>query len=137
MKTEDNVSEINSPAVPGGELVLQVVAMPVDTNPDGDISGGWVLSQMDLAGSVLAKRTSRGRVATVAVGGMGFIRPVPVGALVSFYGSLVDTGRTSMQIAVEVWIETDGFDEPAKVSEGEFWYVAISAEGKTRPVTPR
>lgn len=128
------VTSINTPAAPNGELALQVVALPRDTNSYGDIYGGWLMSQMDLAGMVLAGKLSRGRVATVAVGGMGFLRPVPVGAVVSCYASLEETGRTSMKITVEVWIESDELDEPAKVSEADFWYVAISAEGKTRPI---
>jgi len=115
-----------------GELTLQVVAMPRDTNCFGDIYSGWLLSQMDLAGMVLARSISKGRVATVAVGGMGFIRPIPVGAVVSCYAALTNTGNTSMHITVEVWIDHEELEEPAKVSEGDFWYVAINAEGKTR-----
>ena len=117
---------------PNGELTLQVVAMPRDTNGFGDIYSGWLLSQMDLAGMVMARKISRGRVATVAVGSMGFIRPVPVGSVVRCYASLTDTGRTSMHITVEVWIDHEELEEPAKVSEGEFWYVAINDQGKTR-----
>ena len=129
-----SINSINTPAAPQGELTLRVVAMPKDTNPYGDIYGGWVLSQMDLAGMVLAKKISSGRVATVSVGRMGFMRPVPVGAVVSCYASLVETGRTSMRINVEVWIETENMTEQAKLSEADFWYVAISADGKTRPI---
>ncbi len=128
------MTSINTPATPNGDLALRVSAMPRDTNCDGDIYGGWLLSQMDLAGMVLARKVSAGRVATVGIGSMGFIRPVPVGAVVSCYTCLVETGRTSMKIAVEVWIETTELSEPAKVCEGEFWYVAISSEGKTRPI---
>jgi len=125
---------INRPAEPGGELCLQILALPKDTNAYGDIDGGWVLSQMDAAGMTLAGKVSGGRVATVAVGGMGFLRPVPVGAVVSCYASLIDTGRTSMKINVEVWIDSDTTEEAAKVSDGDFWYVAITEEGTTRPV---
>lgn len=128
------MTSIHEPAAPVGELTLQVVAMPKDTNSFGDIFGGWLLCQMDIAGMVLARKLSKGRVATVAVGGMGFIRPVPVGSVVRCYASLTDTGRTSMNINVEVWIDSETLSEPAKVSEGEFWYVAISQEGKTRPL---
>lgn len=128
------MSAINEPAGPNGELSLQVIAMPRDTNPYGDIFGGWLLSQMDLAGMVHARRTSRGRVATVAISSMGFLRPVPVGATVSCYTTLADTGRTSMRISVEVWIDSEDENQPAKVSEGDFWYVAIDTDGKTRPV---
>lgn len=128
------MSLINTPVAPAGDLALQVIAMPKDTNPFGDIYGGWVLSQMDLAGMMLAKKISGGRVATVSVGRMGFMRPVPVGSVVSCYASLVETGRTSMRINVEVWIETETMDEPAKLSEADFWYVAINDDGKTRPI---
>ncbi|MFA5630037.1 MAG: acyl-CoA thioesterase [Porticoccaceae bacterium] len=128
------MSSINTPAAPHGELALRVIAMPKDTNAHGDIYGGWVLSQMDLAGMVLAKRIARGRVATVSVGRMGFMRPVPIGAIVSCYASLVESGRTSMRINVEVWIESETMDEPAKLSEADFWYVAITENGKTRPI---
>src|SRR5690606_39377679 len=105
-----------------------------DTNPHGDIFGGWLLSQMDLAGAVLARQLTKGRVATVAVSDMGFLRPVPVGALVSCYTSLLETGRTSMRINIEVWIDGGDNGERAKVTEGDFVYVAISEDGKTRPV---
>ncbi|HLS97213.1 MAG: acyl-CoA thioesterase [Porticoccaceae bacterium] len=108
--------------------------MPRDTNPHGDIFGGWLLSQMDLAGAVLARRLSKGRVATVAISEMAFLRPVPVGAVVSCYTSLLETGRSSMRINIEVWIETEGSGERAKVTEGDFVYVAISGEGTTRPM---
>ncbi len=130
------MNAINEPAGPNGELSLQVIAMPRDTNPHGDIFGGWLLSQMDLSGMVHARKTSAGRVATVAISSMGFLRPVPVGATVSCYTHLVETGRTSMRISVEVWIDTEDDEQPAKVSEGDFWYVAIDSEGKTRPIRP-
>lgn len=122
------------PAGPVGQLTLQTLAMPRDTNSHGDIFGGWLLSQMDLAGAVLARRLTKGRVATVAISEMGFLRPVPVGALVSCYTSLLETGRTSMRINIEVWIDGGEDGEQAKVTEGDFVYVAISDDGKTRPV---
>ena len=125
---------ITAPAGPSGELTLQALAMPADTNPHGDIFGGWLLSQMDLAGGVLARRLSNGRVATVAISDMAFLRPVPVGAVVSCYTSLMETGRSSMRINIEVWIQVEGSDDWAKVTEGDFVYVAISPEGKTRSV---
>lgn len=128
------MTAINQPAIPTGELMLQTIAMPRDTNPNGDIFGGWLLSQMDLAGGVLGKRVSGGRVATVAISEMAFLRPVPVGAVVSCYASLLDVGRTSMRINIEVWIDGETITEPAKVTEGDFVYVAISDQGKTRPI---
>ncbi|HEY8386036.1 MAG TPA: acyl-CoA thioesterase [Porticoccaceae bacterium] len=128
------MNEISPAAGPSGELTLQTLAMPSDTNPHGDIFGGWLLSQMDLAGSVLARRLSNGRVATVAISNMAFLRPVPVGALVGCYTTLLETGHSSMRVNIEVWIQVEGSAEWAKVTEGDFVYVAISPEGKTRPV---
>jgi len=126
------MSSINQPPCPCGELTLQTVAMPKDTNPNGDIFGGWLLSQMDLAGSILASRIARGKIATVAISGMSFLRPVPVGAIVSCYTELLETGHSSMRINVEVWINNRITKETAKVTEGEFVYVAISSNGTTR-----
>lgn len=128
------MTSIHEAAPPAGEPILQVVALPRHTNDFGDIPGGWVLAQMELAGAVLARRIARGRVATVAVGGMGFMRPIPLGALVRFHAELLETGRTSLQVGVEVWIDHESLAGPAKVSEGHFWYVALSADGRTRPL---
>lgn len=122
-------------AGPGGELALQTIAMPSDANYHGDIFGGWLLSQMDLAGAVLARRTAHGRVATVAVDSMVFLRPVPVGSVVSCYARVANIGRSSMQILVEVWIG-DVPHEQQKVTEGKFTFVAIDEQGRTRAVRP-
>lgn len=123
---DDNVS-------PGGELTLQTIAMPRDANYQGDIFGGWLLSQMDLAGAVLARRVARGRVATVAVDSMSFLRAVQIGAVVSCYTRLIEIGRSSMQITIEVWIG-DMPGQQQKVTQGKFTFVAIDETGKTRPV---
>lgn len=128
------MSTINKAPQPSGELTLQTVAMPKDTNVNGDIFGGWLLSQMDLAGSILAARIARGKIATVAISEMAFLRPVPVGAVVSCYAELLETGSSSMRISVEVWIHSQLSTSSAKVTEGEFVYVAISADGKTRAI---
>ncbi len=120
-------------AGPGGELALQTIAMPKDANYLGDIFGGWLLSQMDLAGAVLARRTARGRIATVAVDSMVFLRPVPVGAVVSCYARMLSIGRSSMQVMVEVWVG-DFAGEQHKVTEGKFTFVAIDENGRTRAV---
>lgn len=122
-------------AGPGGELALQTIAMPKDANYLGDIFGGWLLSQMDLAGAVLARRIARGRIATVAVDSMVFLRPVPVGAVVSCYARLLTIGRSSMQVMVEVWVG-DFAGEQQKVTEGKFTFVAIDENGRTRAVQP-
>ena len=120
-------------AAPGGELALQTIAMPRDANYMGDIFGGWLLSQMDLASAVLARRLAGGRVATVAVDSMVFLRPVPVGAVVSCYTRLLGVGRSSMQIMVEVWVG-DVPGQQQKVTEGKFTFVAIDEQGRTRAV---
>ena len=119
---------------PNGELTLQTLSMPADTNPYGDIFGGWLMSQMDIGGAILAQDIAGGRVTTVAVGSMVFLRPVPVGATVSVYAEQVEVGRSSIRIMIEVWIKDHRNAEVAKVTEGEFVYVAIDDNGRTRPV---
>lgn len=118
---------------PAGELALQTIAMPADANFNGDIFGGWLVSQMDLAGAVTARKKARGRVATVAIDSMAFLRPVPIGSVVSCHTQLLEVGRSSMKILVEVWIR-DHNDHQAKVTEGLFTFVAIDETGRTRPV---
>lgn len=129
----DHIDDIDSDPVPAGTLALQTIAMPADANWNGDIFGGWLVSQMDLAGAVTARRAARGRIATVAIDSMAFLRPVPIGAVVSCYTELLDVGRTSMKIQVEVWI-SDHNDKKAKVTEGSFTFVAIDSSGHTRAV---
>jgi acyl-CoA thioesterase YciA len=119
---------------PAGEPALKTVAMPGDANPNGDIFGGWVMAQMDLAGAVPAVRRARGRVATVAVEGMRFHKPVFVGDLVSCYAELVKVGRSSVTVRVETWAERRIVQERVKVTEGVFVYVAIDDEGGKRPL---
>lgn len=128
------MSTINQPPAPCGELTLQTIAMPKDTNASGDIFGGWLMSQMDLGSAIMAQRIAKGRVATVAISEMAFLRPVPVGAIVSCYCELVEVGRSSMSINVEVWINIESTNEPAKVTEGQFVFVAIDENGNTRQV---
>jgi acyl-CoA thioesterase YciA len=119
---------------PQGTLTLQTLSMPSDTNPLGDIFGGWLLSQMDIAGAILALEIAHGRVTTVAISGMKFLHPVPVGSLVSCYSILRSVGRTSIKIGIEVWIKDFKTHQRLKVTEGEFVYVAIDGEGKKRLV---
>lgn len=122
-------------APPAGlEPALRTIAMPADANPNGDIFGGWIMAQMDLAGAVLAVRRAKGRVATVAVDAMAFHRPVFIGDLVSCYATITRVGRTSMTIDIATWVERrkDGYHE--KVTEGLFTYVAIDEMGRPRPV---
>ncbi len=121
-------------APPSGSPAIRSIAMPADTNPAGDIFGGWLMSQMDLAGSSVASHTARGRTATVAVDGMKFHRPVKVRDEVSLYASLIRTGRTSMQIHVEAWRRSRDSDETQMVTEATFTFVALDAEGRPRIV---
>lgn len=117
-----------------GEITIQTLAMPADTNANGDIFGGWLVSQMDLAAGVLAKKLARGRAATVAINSMTFLKPVQVGDVVSCHVELVKLGKTSMTIAVEAWTEVLATGEKYCVTEGTFIFVAIDDEGKPRPV---
>lgn len=119
---------------PNGELGLQTVAMHTATNADGDVYAGWLLSQMDIAGSSVAQQLAVGRVTTVAVGSMAFLRPVPLGTQVRCYVDVVEVGRSSIKTVVEVWIRVIGDDELMKVTEGEFIYVAIDQNGRTRHI---
>ena len=128
--------ELDTDPLPYGDLALQTIAMPRDTNASGDIFGGWLLSQMDLAGSITASELAGGRVATVAIEGMSFLTPVHVGAVVSCYCDVLETGRSSLRILVEVWINARQDGEPIKVTDGEFIYVAIDDQKLTRPITP-
>jgi acyl-CoA thioesterase YciA len=128
------MSDIDSTPTPQGELALQTVAMPKDTNASGDIFGGWLLSQMDLAGAITAREVAGGRVATVAIEGMAFITPVHVGAVVTCYCDVIEIGRSSIRIVVEVWIDSPHDGEPIKVTEGEFIFVAIDEKRRTRPI---
>lgn len=126
---------------PSGELALQTIAMPRDTNASGDIFGGWLLSQMDLAGSVAASKVAAGRVATVAIDRMSFMVPVKVGAVVSCYTQIIAVGRSSIQVQVEVWSRlssaTGTSRNAVKVTEGVFVFVAIDENGRTRTVVKR
>ncbi|MBX2857777.1 MAG: acyl-CoA thioesterase [Cellvibrionaceae bacterium] len=128
--------KIDENPTPVGELVLQTLAMPRDTNSNGDIFGGWLLAQMDLGGAIAAREAAKGRVTTVAVGSMVFLRPVPVGSTVSCYCEILDIGRSSIKTSVEVWVRQCHKREQQKVTEGEFIYVAIDDTGRTRPVPP-
>jgi hypothetical protein len=122
---------------PQGRLLLRTMAMPTDTNPNGDIFGGWLMSQMDIAGGILAYETAYGRAATVAADKIVFHRPVSVGDVVACYGELIKIGNTSMQIHIEVWVHSASFDslnEQRLVTEALFTYVAIDKDGQPRPV---
>ncbi len=115
------------------ELVLKVIPMPADCNANGDIFGGWVMAQVDLAGSVLPARRARGRMATVAVNEFIFKHPVRIGDLLSFYAEIIRTGRTSITVRVEVYAENlRSQGSYTKVTEAQLTYVAIDENGKPR-----
>jgi len=124
----------NTERPPAGEPVIRTIAMPADTNPAGDIFGGWLMAQMDLAAGNAAARRARGRCATVAVDAMGFLRPVAVGDEVSLYTIIESIGRTSMKIYVEAWRRRRDDEEMLKVTNARFTFVAIDENGRPRPV---
>lgn len=128
------MSSIDEEPTPCGELVLQTLALPKDTNSNGDVFGGWLMTQMDLGGAIAARELAKGRVTTVAVGPMSFLRPVPVGATVSCYCEILEVGRSSVKALIEVWVKHYSFPEQQKVTEGEYVYVAIDDTGRTRPI---
>ena len=117
-----------------GVIVIRTIAMPADTNPAGDIFGGWLMSQMDLAAGNMAGRVSQGRGATVAVEGMQFLRPVKVGDEVTLYATLRKVGRTSMRIHVDVWARPRFDSEGAKVTDADFVFVALDENGAPREI---
>lgn len=124
-----------TPKKPAGELALRTIAMPADTNANGDIFGGWLLSQMDLAGGLIAKMATKGRVVTVAIDSMTFLKPVSVGDAVCCYANIERIGNTSITIQVQVWVTREVIaDERILVTEGLFTYVAIDEARKPRPI---
>lgn len=117
-----------------GELVIQTIAMPKDTNRDGDIFGGWLVAQMDLGSAILAAKIAKCRVVTVAIEGMAFLHPVRVGDTVACYARVEKIGRTSMNIPVEVWVHRYMTGEEIRVTRAVFIYVAVDAQGAPIPV---
>lgn len=125
--------------LPRGDLVLRTLAMPADTNANGDIFGGWLMSQMDLGGAIQAKEIAHGRVVTVRVDGMTFLKPVAVGDVVCCYASCIKRGKTSITINIEVWIKkvaSEPIGQRYKATEAVFIYVAVDSAGKPRLLTP-
>lgn len=117
---------------PETEPSIRIIAMPADTNPSGDVFGGWLMSMMDMAGANVAYQRAGGRVATVAVDKIEFHRPVAVGDVVSCYAEIIKIGKTSLATKVEVWVRRRIGTDQFKVTEGEFTFVAISDDGKSR-----
>lgn len=130
------MTEPTAEDLPKGELTLRTLAMPADVNVNGDIFGGWVLSQMDIAAGIIAGERAKGRVATVAIDAMKFLRPVHVGDTVCIYSDVQRVGRTSMAIALETWALRNRFGAREKVTEAVFTFVAIDDDGKPRVVPP-
>ncbi len=116
--------------------IVRTIPQPADMNGNGDIFGGWVLSQMDMAGGTLAARVAKGRVATVAITAMTFVQPIKVGDLVSIYGEVTKVGRTSITIALETVVQRRLDPAPIQVTHGTFVFVAIDDDGKPRTVKP-
>ena len=130
------MTDAETPTAPTGQPVGRVIAMPADTNPEGDIFGGWLLAHMDLAGATPAFELAQGRCVTIALDGMVFHRPVSVGDEVSIYARVLATGRTSIRVHVEAWkrARNDAQAQSERVTEGVFTYVAIDADRKPRPL---
>ena len=119
--------------LPKGQPALRVMPMPADVNQNGDVFGGWIMAQVDVAGAIPAMRRARGRVATVSVNSFLFKQPVSVGDVVSFYAEIVETGRTSIKVNVEVYAQRNPTDPvTVKVTEATLTYVAITQQGLKR-----
>src|SRR3954467_6095475 len=114
---------------PTGELVIQTIAMPKDTNPSGDVFGGWLMAQMDLGSGILATKTAKCRVVTVAMDGMSFLQPVRVGDTVACFARIDRVGTSSMRIPIEAWANRFMTGEEVRVTEAVFVYVAVDAGG--------
>ena len=128
------MSDIDTTPLPHGDLALQTVAMPKDTNANGDIFGGWVLSRMDQAGGIAAVERAEGRVVTIALDAMTFIRPVRVGDVLEVYTEVESIGRTSMKVHVEAWARRFRTSVHEKVTDATFTFVAIGEDGRPRPI---
>lgn len=129
--------ESQSALEPAGTLTIRTLAMPADTNPAGDIFGGWVMSQMDIAGAIAAVEAVKGRVVTVAVEAMTFIAPVKVGDVLCVYCDVERVGRTSITIAVEAWVRRQRVADRVQVTHGRFVYVALDENGRKRVIEHR
>ncbi len=119
---------------PQGELTTRIMAMPADTNPSGDIFGGWIMGLMDLSAGIAAREQARGRVVTASVSSLSFLHPVKVGDIVCCYTTLTGTGRTSITLEVETWVMRDRQTHKLKVTEAKFVMVAVDQEGRPRPI---
>lgn len=125
---------LNGDTEPRGDLCIRTLAMPADTNANGDIFGGWLLSQMDVGGGVFAAKIAKSRTVTVAIEAMNFRKAVYVGDLVSVYAHLVRVGRTSLTVRLEAWVLRRREEQPILVTDGNFTYVSIDDDGRPQPV---
>ncbi len=121
----------------GGTPTTRTMAMPSDTNSSGDVFGGWVLSQMDIAAGICAGQRAQGRVVTASIEAMRFYRPVRVGDILGVYTSVIRVGRSSMDILIEAWVRRDRIGDREKVTEATFTFVAVDADGKSVAIPPR
>ena len=137
--TEASDPHLQAPPVrgdgPTGDLCIRTLAMPADTNQNGDIFGGWLLSQMDVGGGIFASKVAKSRTVTVAIEAMNFRKPVYVGDLVSIYGTLVRVGRTSITVHLEAWVTRRRETQAILVTDGNFTYVSIDDQGKPKPIS--
>ena len=128
------MNQENTGKDPRGQLAIRTVAMPADTNPSGNIFGGWVVSQMDLAGATVCRKLTSNTVVTVAIEAMEFIKPIRVGDFVCCYAEVVKTGTTSMTVNIETWAVPAGSDQRHQVTEGVFVYVSVDNAFKPKPI---
>ena len=126
--------DLPSATPPKGELTVRIVAMPSDTNPSGDIFGGWIMGLMDVSAGVAARDRAPGRVVTASVSSLSFLQPVKVGDVVCCYTEVVSVGRTSLTLDVEAWVVRDRRANRLKVTEAKFVMVAVDSEGRPRPL---
>lgn len=124
----------NDATEPKGALTIRTLAMPADTNPAGDIFGGWVMSQMDIAGAIAAVERSKGRVVTVAVEAMTFIAPVKVGDVLCVYAEIERVGTTSITVGLEAWVRRNRLADRTKVTDARFVYVSLDENGQKRAI---
>ena len=129
-------AETQAEETPRGELTVRMMAMPADTNANGDIFGGWVMSQMDQAGGIAGVERAQGRVVTIAVDAMTFIRPMKVGDVLCVYTQVESVGRTSMKIHIEAWAQRFQTHHHDKVTDATFTFVHIGDDGRPRPIPP-
>jgi acyl-CoA thioesterase YciA len=136
-----NDPQVNAPPVPAplgtepeGDLCIRTLAMPADTNANGDIFGGWLLSQMDVGGGVFASKVAKSRTVTVAIEAMNFRKPVYVGDLVSVHANLVKIGRTSITVHLEAWVLRRRELQSILVTDGNFTYVSIDDNGHAQAI---